>query len=768
MQYMFCENKIRYILFLMISVTAMGYGNNEIDWTKAEAYTAESLYSVTPQRKYIRWSVTQNGFWYVDEKDTGKEYFFFDMKKRRSVPLFTDTALVVVYNAINKDTIARKDLRIYDLNLDRLHKGIITFPVNRRYWDYQIKTKSLSTSSYKEPSTRKDPFSLEKYSSDSLYVLTGFGDNLYVRKRMDTLFNQITFNGTSDFSFTNSSSKTPVTQKVSPGAYWLPGTHSLFHLRDDRSKVKQVALINSLAKGRPTYDLIRMPMPGDKETPEYTLSWYNADKAIWKEISIDRYPGQKVETKYHPSYHDTGKSLYFTRRSRAADSIDLCRVSAVSEDLEVVIHEEMKPHQNLQLFNYAILRQGKEFLWWSERNGKGQYFLYDEKGICKNAVTPENLVAGEICQIDTLRRKLIFAAYGRSESSNPSYRYYYKVGFDGKGLTLLTPGDGHHEAEISPDGRYLYDCYSRMDKPFIGQVVNLEGTPKVSRLYQTDDALLRKQGWCPPTLFRVKAADNTTDLYGIMYTPFGMDSTKTYPIISNVYPGPQDDQIPLSFTVDDNQNQSLAQLGFIVVNVAPRGSSPYRGRDFHCFGYGNLRDYPLADDKYSLEQLAARYRFIDLGRIGIFGHSGGGFMTATAMMTYPDFYKVGIATSGNYDNNIYINWWAEVYQGIQTVQNSRTGGYDFKVKIPTVMELAPNLKGHLLLITGDMDRNVPPSSTYRLANALIKAGKQFDMLVIPGAEHGLGGAYYYNKIRYYFLQHLKGVPCEDIDINKHR
>ncbi|WP_301747279.1 prolyl oligopeptidase family serine peptidase, partial [uncultured Duncaniella sp.] len=237
---------------------------------------------------------------------------------------------------------------------------------------------------------------------------------------------------------------------------------------------------------------------------------------------------------------------------------------------------------------------------------------------------------------------------------------------------------------------------------------------------------------------------------------------------TNVYPGPQDDQVTRGFAVDDNGNQSLAEMGFVVINASSRGSSPLRGRDFYTYGYGNLRDYPLADDKHTIEELAKSHSFIDLNRVGIYGHSGGAFQTAAAMMTYPDFYKVGVAASGNHDNNIYIQWWGEVFHGLDEVTDSVTGRTKFRTSIPTNMELAPNLKGRLLLITGDVDKNVPPSCTYRLADALIRAGKRFDMFVLPGKDHGVQCSYYQNMIRYYFADNLLDPTVSHINIINHK
>ena len=425
----------------------------------------------------------------------------------------------------------------------------------------------------------------------------------------------------------------------------------------------------------------------------------------------------------------------------------------------MVISEVCKPHVNVNMFKYHLLENGRQVLWWSDRTGRGNYYLYDGRtGRLLNRVTQgDHLVAGRIEKIDTLNRSMIFLGYGQ-EGGDPHYTYYYKVGLNGKNQQLLTYGNGEHSLTYSKDGHYAIDHYSRMDMPSVYNVVSIDHPKKHFELCRIAEADALKAGWVKPTLIHVKAADEQTDLYGVMYLP--SDSSlftlhSSLPIITNVYPGPQDDQIPRSFTIDENGNQSLAELGFVVINVQPRGSSPLRDRDFYTYGYGNLRDYPIADDKHTIETLARQYSFIDTTRVGIYGHSGGGFETVTAMLTYPDFYKVGVAASGNYDNNDYIQWWAETYQG-------------YGKPIPTAMELAKNLKGRLLLMTGEVDENVPVASTVRMADALQKAGKRFDMMVFPEQGHGLYGSYYQNIIRYYFLEHLVKPEKLDIDIITHQ
>ena len=460
--------------------------------------------------------------------------------------------------------------------------------------------------------------------------------------------------------------------------------------------------------------------------------------------------------------------IYFTRKSRTCDEMDLCRVDTRTGEVFEIIHERCEPHFTEQLFECRILNGGEDILWWSERSGWGQYYLYNKEGQLKNPVTTGDFVAGRITEMDTLGRSFVFEGYGREKGINPEYRLFYKVNFDGSDLTLLTPGDGFHSIDLAKNGKYLIDNYSRADQEPIAELRDTKGR-KIMELERPDLRLLYEMGWRKPERVKVKAADGITDLYGVMYRPFDMDSTRKYPIIINVYPGPQENFVPQSFTLDDNGNESLAQLGFIVINVGFRGSCFTRGRNYHCFGYGNLRDYALADCKFVIEQLANRYSFIDLDRVGIYGHSGGGFMAAASILTYPDFYKVAVAASGNHDNNIYTKWWGETYHGVK-MHEKKAGKqdsvvYSFESKIPTTIELAKNLKGKLLLITGDMDINVHMAHTIRLANALMQANKRFDLMLIPGADHGLGSPYYVNLIRYYFIENLLGQRVDNVDMN---
>ena len=599
----------------------------------------------------------------------------------------------------------------------------------------------------------RDRFSYRDHSAhtaDSAFTMLGDRYNLHIRNNRTGEVRQLTTGGREYASYCGRSALDTLRERNASG-FWRG--HSYFCMVYDDTDVAYLNIVHQMEKPV-RLEQKKMPLPNGNGIRRYRLYWYNADTGEGRMLPIMPNPDYFVQM-------DFGQSgdPYFLRRSRSVDTLELCRINPVSGDVSVVISEVCKPHVNVNMFKYHLLENGRQVLWWSDRTGRGNYYLYDGRtGRLLNRVTQgDRLVAGRIEKIDTLNRSMIFLGYGQ-EGGDPHYTYYYKVGLNGKNQQLLTYGNGEHSLTYSKDGHYAIDHYSRMDMPSVYNVVSIDHPKKHFELCRIAEADALKAGWVKPTLIHVKAADEQTDLYGVMYLP--SDSSlftlhSSLPIITNVYPGPQDDQIPRSFTIDENGNQSLAELGFVVINVQPRGSSPLRDRDFYTYGYGNLRDYPIADDKHTIETLARQYSFIDTTRVGIYGHSGGGFETVTAMLTYPDFYKVGVAASGNYDNSTYIQWWAETYQG-------------YGKPIPTAMELAKNLKGRLLLMTGEVDENVPVASTVRMADALQKAGKRFDMMVFPEQGHGLYGSYYQNIIRYYFLEHLVKPEKLDIDIITHQ
>ncbi len=750
---------------ILDAAAAMRLAADKALWSKAERMSGDSLQQYFKgQNIYPTWIKKTPCFYYNIAKNGKTAYYLANATNGRKINMIKDMdKFVADYAALTGDTLDAASPALYGITFEPGNTGSFTLKKKGKNLRYDIAKGKLSEYTPKPEKKSKGAgldMDRDSHNPDSTYSMLGSGYDLFLRDNRSGKVTRITDDGMEDASHTYRFKNDTTTSNAC--GFWA-GNRYIQMMYDNRG-IKEMGIVRSLGKGRPVIDTFKMPMPGDSCIRRFRIFWYNPETGEHKYLPIDKYADQNVEMNYHRS----PEALFFTRKSRKGDAIDLCRVNVKDGTVDELISEPCKPHINLTLFNYAVIDKGKEFLWWSERTGRGNYYLYDSEGKLKNRITDgETLVAGEILRIDTIRRNIIFRGYGGEDGVNPYYPLYYRVGFDGKRQELLTPGDYVHELNLSDDGKYAFDKYSRIDAAPAVRAFSLANPRRFHEIEKADLSELEKRGWKAPRRITVKAADGKTDLYGTMFLPSDLDTTKKYPIISNVYPGPQDDQITRNFVLDDNGNQSLAEMGFVVITMPSRGSSPLRGRDFYTYGYGNLRDYPLEDDKNTIEQLAAEYPFIDLDRVGIYGHSGGGFQTAAAMLTYPDFYKVGISASGNHDNNIYIQWWGEAFHGLEESTDSITGKKVFHSSIPTNMELTGNLKGKLLLITGDEDKNVPPSNTYRLADALIKKGKRFDMFVLPGKDHGVMCPYYQNMIRYYFKENLLDPKVFDRNIINH-
>jgi dipeptidyl aminopeptidase/acylaminoacyl peptidase len=357
---------------------------------------------------------------------------------------------------------------------------------------------------------------------------------------------------------------------------------------------------------------------------------------------------------------------------------------------------------------------------------------------------------------------IYFRAGGREAGRDPYFSHFYRVNFDGTKLQLLTPENANHEAMMSPDGNYFVDNYSTPDTPPVSVLRNTEGKLVVD-LEKADISRLTATGWKPPMPIVVKARDGVTDLYGLMFTPTNLDTTKKYPIIDYIYPGPQGGSVgSRSFSAGRGDNQALAELGFVVMQIDGT-CNPLRSKKFHDACYGNMADNTLPDQITAIQQLAKRFPYIDIDRVGIWGHSGGGFATAAAMFRYPDFFKVGISESGNHDNRNYEDDWGERYIGLLTKDATGKSNYEDQAN----QNYAKNLKGHLLLAHGTMDDNVPPNNTLLVVDALIKANKDFDLIMIPNAHHGYGAASLYMMRRRwdYFVKNLAGgTPPKEFEL----
>ncbi|HEY4306695.1 MAG TPA: DPP IV N-terminal domain-containing protein [Gemmatimonadaceae bacterium] len=598
----------------------------------------------------------------------------------------------------------------------------------------------------------------------------------------------------------------PREQRVRAQVTWAPDSKAFAVTRMDMRKVKPLYLVNNTANPRPELMEYTYAMPGEADVGQEELYMYKVGDTKLEPVNIKKWKDQRLF-----DIHWNGKGsdhLRMVRRDRTQRHFELLDMEVPTQRFTQLLQEDIDNNSS-ERQNVRYVKTGGDFIWWSERSGWGQYYLYDNSGKLKRPLTTGAWRAERIVELDSIKGVMFVAGVGHEPGENPYYTHTYRVSLDGLGgMALVDPGNGTHDARLSPNKKWIVDSYSRIDMP--AKSVLRDATGKVVMdLEDMDVSKLKELGWKAPETFTTKAADGTTDIYGNMWKPFDFDPSKKYPIIANVYPGPQTESITFLFS-PSNVPQQLAQLGFIVIQIGNRGGSPQRSQEYQGFGYYNLRDYALADKKAGIEQLASRYSWIDLDRVGIYGHSGGGFLTAAAMLLppYNDFFKVGVSESGNHDNNIYNQNWSEQYHGLKVVAKApgrgatvaqagapaggprnadgngeaRGGAVNatnsaaaaaalvdgsiaaddslnqFQIHVPTTVDLAANLKGNLLLETGDMDNNVHPANTIRLVNALIKANKRFDFMMLPGKPHGYGDMTpYTNRLMFeYFSEHLLG------------
>ena len=512
-------------------------------------------------------------------------------------------------------------------------------------------------------------------------------------------------------------------QRQSANVSWSRDSKKFAVVRRDSRKVKQLWVINALASPRPTLETYRYAMPGDADIPQSSLEIFDVaakSKVVAKadafkdqtiQVEVDRPTARAREhERNEPLWAGPGSDkLYLNRLSRDMHRLDLCVVDTATGETKSLIQERMNVY--IESKPVKVIDNGAGLIWWSERDGWGHYYLYDAAGNLKNQIDKGEYVAEDISYVDEKGRALFMTASGHEDGEDPYFMHFYRANLDGSGMKLLDAGDGSHTVNMSDSGKYEVDTYSRVDTAPESTLVDAQGAA-VMPLEKVDPGPLLAAGFKYPEPFKVKADDGITDLYGVMYKPFDFDPAKKYPVVEYVYPGPQTESVTKTFTPRSNQ-VLMANLGFIMIEVGNRGGNPHRSKWYHTFGYGNLRDYGLADKKAAIEQLAERYPFIDITRVGMWGHSGGGFMTAAAMLIYPDFFKVGWSESGNHENNIYNNSWSEKHHGVKEVTD-KDGKVHFEYDIDKNSEIAKNLKGHLMLVTGDY-RQQRPSQQHAIA-----------------------------------------------------
>jgi dipeptidyl-peptidase-4 len=588
-------------------------------------------------------------------------------------------------------------------------------------------------------------------------------NNLWVREIATGKARAITTDGVKDFGYaTDNAGWTTSARAV---LVWSPDSKKIATFQQDERGVGEMYLATTNV-GHPTLNAWKYPLPGDSiiTTIQRVVIDVDAANVIRFKMPADQHRSTLcddiscrgddfTDTQWSPD----GSKVAFVSNSRDHKVAQLRLADAATGEIRDVMEERVATQYESGngAANWQVLWATNEIVWFSERSNWGQLYLYDlTTGKLKHAITAGEGSVAAIVTLDEKNRSVWFTATGREKGRDPYFRHLYRATLDGKKTTLLTPDDGDHDIALAPSGKYFIDNYSKPDVPVTSVLRDAnDGKIVVSLEKQDVSRLTAAIGWKPPMPITVKARDGKTDLYGLLYRPVNFDATKKYPIVNHVYPGPQTGSVAgRTFNAARGDAQALAELGFVVVEIDGMGT-PWRSKSFHDAYYGDMGDNTLPDQVAAMKELGQRFAWIDIDRAGVYGHSGGGYATADAMFRYPEFFKVGISEAGNHDNRNYEDDWAERYVGLLTKNANGTSNYDSQAN----QSLAKNLKGRLLLAHGTMDNNVPPYNTLLVVNELIKANKDFDLLMLPNRNHGFGNEPYMIRRRWdYFVKYLLG------------
>lgn len=747
------------------------------------------------------WFRNGDKFLYAWKTSDGTQYYIADPKAGKTEPVFDMDKLAMQITEIMRDPFDAKHLPISNISIDPENDGILKFDIKSTkektdttgkatgekltyHFRYEIAGKKLTYDTADKKEKYPDWANVSPDGLTGVYMKNSnlfYMDTLNLRKAAEdpkdsTLVeHRITSDGYKDFCYGinnySGNTETDTTKRVFPSELvWSPDSRHIAVMRWDMAPLKDFWVINSLTQPRPTLETYKYQMPGEPG-PKGHLYVFSTSDWTSRQVKINAFKDQDLimqpdvrttddqfDEFYGSRWLGDDNGFYLTRMSRDLKRMDICYVGVDSDSTRTVISERMNTY--VESRQTRLLDGGRKMIHWSERNGWANLYLYNADGTLIRNLTEGAYHVDDVLAVNEKEGYVLFRACGKEKGENPYQMHVYRVSLQGGEPKMLDIPDMNIDAIASDDGKYFIANYSRVDYKPASTLFDAAGK-KVCDLGEADFSLLFAAGYKFPERFKVKAADGITELYGAIYKPFDFDSTKVYPICDYVYPGPQVEANNISWSRGFTRTDRLAQLGFIVITVGNRGGHPDRSKWYHNYGYGNLRDYGLEDQKYAIQQLGARYSWIDLNRVGIHGHSGGGFMSTAAMLKYPDFFKAAVSCAGNHDNSIYNRWWSEQYHGI--TEKVEAGDTTFVYSIETNPEIASNLKGHLMLVHGDIDNNVHPANTIRVVNALIRANKRFDMLILPGQRHGFGdmNEYFFWRMADYYCEWLMGSSKRD-------
>ncbi|MFD1468887.1 DPP IV N-terminal domain-containing protein [Hymenobacter caeli] len=739
------------------------------DYARAEGFLGYNTLPLVDRSMGAPTWLAGDRFWYRVLTPQGSEFVLVDPVRKTKTAAFDPAKLAASLGTASGKPYeaARLPFRTFTFSPDEKQ---LLFATGDKNWQYEVASGQVSADPIPALSASAVASALNEVASPDGRRVAFLRDyNLWVRDTKTKAETALTTDGIKDYGYATDNSGYATTDK--PVLLWSPDSRKIATFRQDQRQVSDMYLVTTNV-GQPTLKTWKYPYVGDQNviSIERVILEVDQPKVVHLQLAPDprgntgclnlACEGRMGDVEWSPD----ATQLAFVSSSRDSKRVNFRVADAATGRVREVFSETVPTffESGREVTNWRYLPKTKEVIWCSARDNWGHLYLYDAAtGKLKHQITKGSWAVRRLVRVDEKARQLYFLASGR-EQVNPYFTYLYRIGMDGKHLTLLTPEAGNHAATFAPSGRYFIDNYSQYNAPPISLLRAPDGRV-VLPLEKADISRLTAIGWKPPTPIMVKAQDGQFDLYGLMYTPSTLDPGRKYPVVNLVYPGPQYGTVSAtggwSFAAARGDNQALAELGFVVVLI--EGScNPYRSKSFQDACYGNPAENTLSDQVTGLRQLAQKYPYLDLNRVGIWGHSGGGYAAAAAMFRYPDFYKVGISESGNHDQRSYISGWGERYVGLLTPQADGTSNYSAQANAP----LAKNLKGKLLLAHGLMDNNVPPYNTMLVVDALIKANKTFDLVVFPQAQHTYGpDAPYMTRRRWdYFVRNLAGMePPQD-------
>ena len=794
------------LLALALSLTAAAQPQREparkvttANYELAERFSQKKVgQMVYSTRITPNWFAGSDRFWYSYKTSQGTKYYLVDPVAGRKSEIFDMEKLAMQITEITRnpydaqhlplrlelkeDKYFQFDIKSKTEKRDSTGKGTGKFVTYRFYWDIASKKLTWDTDEH----NRKYPAwaNVSPDGTKGIYVKNHdlyLMDSTSLRKaakdeKDSTLVEvRLTTDGTAEFSWNGDNysgdNETDSTKRHFAPVEWAPDGRRFATFRWDMSKVKPFWVINSVTEPRPTLETYHYQMPGEPGPKPFLYIMDTEGKA--QQVKVTAFKDQECGILNAPAkaadrykefrggrWMGDNDHFWLVRQSRDLKRLDLCRVDVGSDSTKTVVSERMNTY--IEYRSPRFLPDGS-FVWWSERNGWANLYLYGADGTLKRNLTEGAFHVDDVLAVGD--GYLLVSACGVNRKENPYQMHTFRVPLAGGPMQQLDMDDMNVAAVASDDAKFFIANYSRVDCKPASALVSAAG--KRTELEEADFSELLAAGYKFPERFVVKAADGITDLHGAIYKPFDFDSTKVYALADYVYPGPQVEANTVYWSSGMTRTDRLAQLGMIVITVGNRGGHPNRSKWYHNYGYGNLRDYGLEDQKYAIQQIAGRYDFVDGERVGIHGHSGGGFMSTAAILQYNDFFKAAVSCAGNHDNRIYNRWWSEQHHGV--AERIEKGDTTFVYKIETNPQIASRLKGHLMLVHGDIDNNVNPANSIRVANALIRANKRFEYVLLPGQRHGFGDMndWFFWKMADHYARYLIGDKRErPIDIEE--